>query len=116
MRSTPRLFLAALALISTTAFVSAQDSAAPSNAAATTAQTKSVEPLLPSALPAAVETRTGEVESPNKTGKGGWFLLGLVAVALFTNITRYRSRLPKRNPVPVANLPLEPQPAPVRLP
>ena len=112
MRSTPRLFLAALALISlisTAAFVRAQDSAvpapAPPNAVSTVAN-----PAPPKAAanpaPAALI----------KTGPGGWILLGLAAVALFAGVSRYSRRIPKSSSIPpVPNLPLKPEPVRFRL-
>jgi hypothetical protein len=72
---------------------------APSNEVAKTAQVKSLE-----------------TEFPNKTGTGGWILVGLVVVGLFTSIARYRSRMPKRYPITRdANLPLDPVAVPARL-
>ena len=104
-----------------TSFKSADTAANPPSpsTAANTAQAKGVEPLPLSARPAAVETRTGETESPVKTGTGGWIVLGLVAVALFASITRFSRRIPKLRPIKqVANLTLDPEPVPVpaRLP
>lgn len=116
MRSTPRLFLAALALISlisTAAFVRAQDSAVPAPA--------------PPNAPAASLSTVANPAPPNsaanaapaaliKTGTGGWILLGLAAVALFAGVSRYSRRIPKSSSIPpVPNLPLKPEPVRFRL-
>ncbi len=196
MRSTVRLFLAALALISTTAFARAQDSAAPvpvsldafgtpvsalselpaipfadgrasvrepaltidpsavtiepiapsapangepsaadqspahkfsievtqsfehaAGAASLASLSTVADPAPPNAAAHSAQVKSLEAEVPNKTGTGGWIFLGLVVVALFTSITRYRRRLPKRYSFkPIASLPLDPGTGPVPVP
>jgi len=129
MRSTPRLFLAALALISlisTAAFVRAQDSAVPAPAAPNAVNPRPQLPGIPAtslASPSTVANPAPPKSAANpapaaliKTGPGGWILLGLAAVALFAGVSRYSRRIPKSSSIPpVPNLPLKPEPVRFRL-
>ena len=64
--------------------------------------------------PERVEDRTDRPPQSAKTTTAGWIFLGLVSAGLFTNIARYRRRLPKRYPIkPIGSLPLDPGPVPV---
>ena len=114
MGSTSRLFMAALALVSTTAFVRAQDSAAPKPASVATVET-APNPAPPNAAANTALAKSVETEFPTKTGTRGWILLGLVAVALFANITRYSRRIPS-SIKPAANLSSDPEPVAIRVP
>ena len=65
--------------------------------------------------PAAIQTASEVNEASDKRSTRGWILIGIAVALLLGSVTRYRSRLPKRfRSTPVADVDLEPAPAPVR--
>ena len=96
-------------------FVEAIGSFPSANPATNGAPVKVVQAQTLSVNLAAIQTASEVNEASDKRSTRGWILIGIAVALLLGSVTRYRSRLPKRfRSTPVADVDLEPAPAPVR--